>query len=171
MAVASIVSEKSVAGNAQVDMIEMASAAMTAASKALDKESRREALVAGSTYKVDVQVAARVNDGQIFRKSFTSIMSVGHDSTVASSSAAPVAEIVALILEKLNPQTREAILRDLPNEFAEAGNVLPSIKPSTIEAAEKMLSKMRSSNTTNRKGSVSVKSVATQLPLNLFTGE
>ncbi len=124
--------------------------------KTADKEAVRDDLEAGETHRIDLAVSGSI-DGESFEQSISAILSVGHDSQRASSATPDVNCIVAAILAKLNTATREAILRDLPEQFAAAGCTLPDVPAGITEAATAMLVRLRAKKTTNVRGSVSCK--------------
>jgi hypothetical protein len=105
---------------------------------------------------VEVLIVAKI-EGAIFREQYTADINVGHASVRASSVNPDMSQVLGLILSKLNEQTREAILRDLPAEFAANGCELPEVDAAIAEAASGMLKKMRASKSQDVRGSVSVK--------------
>lgn len=61
---------------------------------------------------------------------------------------------MANILAKLNPATRAKILRELPENFAEAGGKLPVVSEELVEAVAAMLKRLRAKITVTSRGPV-----------------
>ena len=122
---------------------------------AKESESLRGDLVAGEGYAVSLQISATVNGGESEELAAHCSLSVGHDNTRASSTTPDVNHLVAAILAKLNAVTRQAILRDLPEEFAKNDNQLPNVGKSAIDEAAAMLVRLRAKKEQTVRGSVS----------------
>jgi len=156
-----------VAAKSPINKVEHSAVALQAAAVVLAKECRRDDIPDGGAYKVRLQLAAQVNDGPVFLQAFDCDMTVGHESTRASSVNPQPAELLGLVLGKLNAATRETILRELPAEFAANGNAMPEVPKEIAEAAAGLLAKLRASKSQVVRGSVSVKGVPTRPTLNL----
>jgi hypothetical protein len=124
--------------------------------KTSDKEACRDDLIAGESHLVNLCVSGDV-DGQAFAEQMRAVVSVGHDSTRASSATPDLGHLIGAILSKLNEATREAILRDLPEQYAAAGCQLPEVSQEIADKTDAMLKRLRAKRTINVRGSVSVK--------------
>lgn len=131
--------------------------------KTADKQAIRADLPAGSHHTVNLAISGDV-DGEPFDQSFSAILSVGVDSTRATSATPSLEKIVGAILGKLNERTREAILRDLPEDFAANGCDLPEVPEAIAEKASAMLSRLRAKKSVDVRGSVSCKPVIESRP-------
>jgi hypothetical protein len=119
----------------------------------------------------DVCIAAKI-DGQRFVDRFTSAVSTGHASTRASSSLPNVDAIVGHILNELAPAHRAAILRRLPEIYAEHNGELPDVPKSVVDETEMMLKKLRASKTQVVRGTCHVKNTSCDdANFSIFTGE
>ena len=121
--------------------------------KVAAKEQRRDLLETGVTYKGHLHVVANL-DGATFEKVIDAQLSVGHESSRATSIAADRTALIALVLSKLNTATRENLVRDLPELFAGAGNQLPEVDPTMLALAESLLKRLRGKGTQTVKGTV-----------------
>lgn len=117
------------------------------------KESNRDALESGASHVVNLTVTGDI-DGQPVEQSFAGRLTVGKDSTRASASVPNIEQVVAAILAKLNPATREAICRDLPAEFAANGHSLPALSVGQVEQAQALLAALKTSKQVAVRGSV-----------------
>lgn len=124
--------------------------------KTADKEACRDNLIAGESHVVNLSVTGDV-DGQTFSEHMRAVVTVGHDTTRASSATPDLGHLIGAILSKLNEATREAILRDLPEQYAAAGCQLPEVSQEIADKTDAMLKRLRAKRTTNVRGSVSVK--------------
>ena len=80
---------------------------------------------------------------------------MNHDSTRLASWAPPQAQLIGYILSLLTKRNREMLLKELPEKFAAAGNLLPDIDAGLVEAAEQLLQRLRAKIQQNVKGTVS----------------
>jgi hypothetical protein len=135
---------------------EQRAAALHALAKMAEKEAKglRDNLPEGSSYAVDLQIAATIDDKAKAELAIHCDVSVGHDSTRASSTTPDYEGVVAWLLESMNEQTREARLRDLVAVYQANGGKLP-VKDATREAVSGALAKLRSSKAQTVRGSVS----------------
>lgn len=124
--------------------------------KTADKEAVRDNLTPATSHVVNLTVSGDV-DGQAFERHIAGVLSVGSDSTRATSATPDLNRVVGSILAKLNERTRAAILRDLPEQFAEAGCELPEVSGAIAEETAVMLSRLRAKKSIAVRGSVSVK--------------
>jgi hypothetical protein len=124
--------------------------------KTADKEAVRDDLSAGVSHTIDLAVSGSI-DGESFEQHISAVLSVGHDSQRATSATPALDHIIGAILAKLNTATREAILRDLPEQFAAAGCQLPEVPAAIAEKATAMLVRLRAKKSVDVRGSVSCK--------------
>ena len=127
-----------------------------ALSRVADKEANRDDLPAGSAYIVNLLVTGEI-DGQPIEQALSAVLTVGHDSTRATSATPAVDRLIGSILAKLNTVTREAILRELPEQFEAAGCVPPEVPADVVEKTAGMLKRLRAKQSQAVRGSVSVK--------------
>lgn len=80
------------------------------------KDSDRELLVAGDARPVSGIVTGQVGKGEIVVP-FAGTLQIGHDTTVASSTAPRTVELLASILVELPAATVNRILAELPDRF------------------------------------------------------
>lgn len=117
------------------------------------KEADRDALADGSVTSVDLIVSGSVG-GLPIAERIRGQLTVGH-STEKSSSATPnLAHIVGAILGKLNLATREAVVRDLPAEYAAGGQCLPELSVGLAAQAESLLVALRQTKRVISRGAV-----------------
>lgn len=129
--------------------------AVAAALKTLDKEFDRDAIDGGESAHVSLSIVGVIDGDVVLDRKYEAALSVGHDSVRSSSATPNQAHLVAAILAKLNHQTRDKILRELPEEFAAAGNELPAVEDSAVKAADAMLKRLRAKKEQKVRGSVS----------------
>lgn len=138
--------------------------------KAADKEAIRDDLRAGSCQIVNATISGDI-DGAAFQPlAISAVLTVGHDSQRASTVTPAVPHLIASILAKLNGQTRDAILRDLPNDFDAAGCKLPEVPAELIERTEAMLIRLRAKVSSPVRGSVSCKYSVGQISADAAAG-
>jgi hypothetical protein len=136
--------------------VNVSSIAWHALAKVAAKEGSRDDLQPGSSHVCRLSVNGDI-DGREFDESFEAILSVGHDTTKASSATPELPLLVANILAKLNAATRESVLRDLPEVFAANGGKLPAVDAAITGAAESMLQRLRAKSTVTARGAVTCK--------------
>lgn len=129
-------------------------AAWQALSYVSSKQADRDALAPGAAHSIDLHVSGSVDGQPIDPIDIAGRLTVGHDSTRASSSTPNLPQVVAAILAKLNDATRAAILRDLPTEFAANGGSLPDVSVGAVAEAESLLAALKSSKQVNVRGQV-----------------
>ena len=126
------------------------------------KECRRDALVAGAEYDVQLRVA-----GEVKTKPFTAEaeahVAVNHDGTRVVSQAPPTPHLVAYLLSKMPKTTRETVLLNLPGVFSAMENRLPDVDADLVEAAEKLLQRLRAKIQQQVRGSISTSYSVRQL--------
>lgn len=143
------------ASGQKANLVAAHAAIVSAVSRWAGQNERRDDLPDGYHAKVQVSIAAKVEGvNEIYRKGFTVDLSVGHSSTRASSSNPSLPKLIGLIMAKLNEQTREAILRDLPEIFASNGGELPEVDSAIATAVDGMMKKLRASKPQTVRGSV-----------------
>jgi hypothetical protein len=82
-------------------------------------------------------------------------LTVGHDSETAATVTPGADVLLGLVLAKLNAVTREAILRELPADFAAAGAEYPTVPDEIVEATEALTAQLRRKVSQHRRGAVS----------------
>ena len=117
------------------------------------KQLKPKMLAEGSRHMVALRVEGEV-DGVPFRQSLTSVVSIGYEKEKSSSVNPQVPELVAYILSKLNSSTRNRILNDIPDEFVENGNQLPTPSPVLVDEARHMLKRLRQTRTVTARGPI-----------------
>lgn len=122
------------------------------AGKEAGKEGVRDLLEAGSAVSVAGLIDGSVGKAAITLP-FAGILQVGHDATVASSSAPKTSDVLAIALEWMPITKRKALLVELPEVFAATG-ALPPIDEVLRQLAEDLLSKLRQTKQTLRRGTV-----------------
>jgi hypothetical protein len=132
--------------------------ALFAVQKATAKHQERESLAPGS-YECDITITGTVDANPVYAR-FLGSLSVGTDTVANSSSGPNQAELLAVVMGKLNSATREKITRELADAFSANGNRLPEVPAAQIEAAEMLLKRLRSTISQARKGTVSFKAAA-----------
>ena len=110
------------------------------------KQKKPKMLVEGSHHVVQMNLSGEV-DEMPFDQDVSSIVIVGHQQKRTSSVNPQIAELIALILGKLNSATRNKILNDLPAEFQENDNRLPVANAALVEEVKQMLRKLRETKT------------------------
>ena len=130
--------------------------AWAALGKIASKEGNRDLMPEGSNHTVNLAILGDV-DGEMVEIQVGSRLSVGFDSTRASSVTPDADHVVAYLLSRMNPATRARVLSELPEQFAANGNHLPEVDSSLIDAAEGMLTRLRAKVEQNVRGSVAVK--------------
>jgi hypothetical protein len=133
-------------------------AALAAVAK---KELLREALPGGAAHKIELSLWARIDDRPEFKREFTAVLNVGFDSMRGASEACDPKHLLAYVLSKLNPATRQKLLNELPATFVKNDNQLPEVADALLEASGQLLAKLRTQKSSIVKGSVSVKYLPT----------
>ncbi len=117
------------------------------------KKLNSKMLVQDSRHLVTIRVEGDV-DGIPFRQKLTSVVTIGQEQEKSSSVTPQVPQPVAYILSKLNAVTRERILSDIPKEFCENGNRLPTANVALVDDTKQMLKKLRESKTVTARGPI-----------------
>lgn len=133
-------------------------------------EGERDDMADGQHSEVTLSIVAEV-DGKRCHHAFAGTVDVGHASTRASSVGPNQDELLALVLAKLNHQTRDKLCRDLADEFAAAGGKLPAVDKSIVDQAAKLKSDLRQKVDQSVRGSVRVKYAAAQQPSLAVVGD
>jgi hypothetical protein len=155
-----------------VNKVALANVVFAATGKIIEKELRRDEIADGSSHKVELMLVARIDGQHRFMQQYVADVSVGHSAERACGQNPNVAKVLAYALSKLNAATREAIIRELPQDFADNGAEFPAVDAAIEAAADGMLKKMRAAMPkTTVRGSVSVKHEQPRQPLNLFIGD
>ena len=142
--------------------VELGNAALIALSKLAEKWSDRDQLVDGEAYTLQGSVAGTIN-GQPFSMPIDSTLTVGHESTRASSWTPDYVDILAVVLGKLNTATREAVMGEILDDYASDGCLSP--KEEYHEMVDAFLSHMRQHKQITQRGAVKVKPQAKECPL------
>ena len=119
------------------------------------KSANRDALPAGAEYAVEISVSGSVNGHPVEALEATAALTVGHDSVRAANSL-PYAQLLAVVLAKLNATTKAAVMRDVLAEIQASGKV-PDVLVSQQGAVDAWLKTARASIQQPVRGSVSVK--------------
>jgi len=146
-----------------MDARQQAAVLWAALDKIAEKEGRRADLCEGASYDVALAIAGQVSGHPIERQA-TAVLSVGHGYTKASPSGPPAAHLLACILSKLNEATRQKLLDELPELFARAGG-LPEVEHDLVDAAERMLRRLRNKAPVAQNGPISCRYVLAGAPL------
>ena len=83
-------------------------------------------------------------------------MVVNHDGVRLASQSPPIPQLTAYLLGLLPKAKRENVLKTLPEIFAAADNRLPDVDAGLVDAAQKMLDRLRSKIQQHVHGSISV---------------
>lgn len=144
------------AEQAAVDLLAAQAAMWAFAGKIAADQGERDDLHDGQHSAVRLSIVAEV-DGRKTRHAFAGSVDVGHASTRASSVGPNQDELLALVLAKLNHQTRDKLCRALADEFAAAGGKLPAIDSAIVDQAKKLRADLRQKVDQPVRGSVRVK--------------
>ncbi len=117
------------------------------------KQMRPKELEQGSCHEVNLEIRGTV-DEQPFQQKVHSILSVGYEKQKATSVIPQAPELIAYILGKLNPATRNRILSDLPDEFGANENSLPVANPVLVDEVSKMLKRLRREKQVKARGPI-----------------
>lgn len=146
---------KSSKANAKPNLVELAAFAWAGIAKVCEKEFNREEIGDGQSKHVDLHIAARI-DGQVFQQNLSVDLTVGHGSERATSQTPQANVLIGYLLSKMNEATREAVLRDLPEQFDPAAeNGYPEFDAAISEASNAMLKKLRAKVRVEVSGSIS----------------
>ena len=115
------------------------------------KELDSKLLDDGTSHTVSMHIEGTI-DEQPFSETIESLVSIGLQHQKTSSVNPQVVELIAWILGKLNRATRNRILSDLPQEFAESG--MPESSPSLVDEVDHMLLQLRQTKTVNARGPI-----------------
>lgn len=135
------------------DFNALQSAALIAIEKYCGKFADRDLLPDGSAFNVDCSLLGSINGSQ-FELPIVATLTVGHESTKASSSTPAVVNVVAALLGKLNTATRTKAIADIVAGYAETGDV--DATSEMIEMAEELLASLRQSKQVTARGAVKV---------------
>ncbi|MBN2024058.1 MAG: hypothetical protein JW809_14845 [Pirellulales bacterium] len=134
---------------------ELAAVLWHALERVAGKEGRRDHLTAGERYDLKLAITGEIAGQPIDAVRVAGILSVGHDSTRASSTGPKAELLLAHVLARLNERTREKICRELPEVFAREGNQLPAADPAIVAAATNLLARLRAKTEITARGPVS----------------
>jgi hypothetical protein len=119
------------------------------------KQFRRDALVAGSDYDVALKISGEVGGKSCGFQAEAHVV-VNHDGVRLTSQTPPIPQLTAYLLGLLPKTKRENVLKRLPEIFAAADNRLPDVDAGLVDAAQKMLDRLRSKIQQHVHGSISV---------------
>jgi hypothetical protein len=153
------VARKSATISAPAPVSETAQAvAIEALARLLGKAGNRDAIADGTTAAVKFQLAATVDLGsrvETLVRTGQATLTVGHETTRASSTTPDVAGLVGYLLDQLGPKARAAALAGLPVYFAANGE-LPAVSEARAAEAEILLKGLRASKPQTVRGAVGV---------------
>ncbi len=154
---------------APINKVEHAAAVWAAVNylAAKEIETSRDELTAGKSYGVNLYIAGQIDDGPVFRQSLSGKLDVGHSSEVAAShTPGGDKRLIAIIMGKLNQATREALLRELPTDYA--GDEPPTANAAIEAEVDAMLKALRAGKKSPRRGIVKFDGKPSQPSLSLI---
>jgi len=119
------------------------------------KQCRRDALAAGAEYDVGLKISGEVGEASCNFQAEGHVV-VNHDGVRLASQSPPIPQLTAYLLGLLPKAKRENVLKTLPDMFAAADNRLPDVNAGLVDAAQKMLDRLRSKIQQHVHGSISV---------------
>ena len=119
------------------------------------KQFRRDALPAGAEYDVALKVSGEVGKASCAFEAHGHVV-VNHDGVRLATQSPPVPQLTAYLLGLLPRAKRENVLKELPEIFAAADNRLPDVDIGLVEAAQKLLERLRSKVQQQVRGAISV---------------
>ena len=119
------------------------------------KQLRRDALAPGAEYDVALKISGKVGKASCAFQAEGHVV-VNHDGVRLASHAPPISQLTAYLLGLLPKAKRENMLKTLPEIFAAADNRLPDVDAGLVDAAQKMLDRLRSKIQQHVHGSISV---------------
>jgi hypothetical protein len=122
---------------------------------AANKETRRDCLPDGKGFDVVLRVAGELKT-KPFACEIEARVAIGKDQQRCCSEAAPQAHLLAYVFSLMPKTRRDALLLELPEQFAEADERLPDVPAALVEAAENLLDRLRAKRQETTRGPVSV---------------
>ncbi len=119
------------------------------------KQFRRDALTPGAEYDVVLKIGGEIGQASCDFQAHGHVV-VNHDGVRLATQAPPISQLTAYLLGLLPRAKRENVLKRLPEIFAAADNRLPDVDADLVEAAQKMLERLRSKVQQHVHGSISV---------------
>ncbi len=119
------------------------------------KQFRRDALAPGAEYDVALKIGGEVGKASCAFQAEGHVV-VNHDGVRLASQSPPIPQLTAYLLGLLPKAKRENVLKTLPEIFAAADNRLPDVDAGLVDAAQKMLDRLRSKIQQHVHGSISV---------------
>ena len=119
------------------------------------KQFRRDALAAGAEYDVALKISGEVGKASCDFQAEAHV-AVNHDGVRLASQSPPIPQLTAYLLGLLPKAKRENVLKTLPEIFAAADNRLPDVDAGLVDAAQKLLDRLRSKIQQHVHGSISV---------------
>jgi hypothetical protein len=139
----------------KVNKAEIAAVTWAALESIAKKQCRRDALAAGAEYDVALKISGEVGEASCNFQAEGHVV-VNHDGVRLASQAPPIPQLTAYLLGLLPKAKRENVLKTLPEIFAAADNRLPDVDAGLVDAAQKMLDRLRSKIQQHVHGSISV---------------
>lgn len=147
-----------------VNKVEQYHAAWHAVAKVAEKIGNRDELTSGNSHDVKLYLVAQVDGGEKLKAYYDGPLTIGGDSEVAPSHfPGGEALLLAVVLGKLNGQTREAVMRDILADYSRGE--LPEVEAGELEAVKSHCKQIRAMFKAPRKGSVSYAGKPAQPPL------
>jgi hypothetical protein len=119
------------------------------------KQFRRDAITPGAEYDVVLKICGEVGKASCALMAEGHVV-VNHDGVRLASQSPPIPQLTAYLLGLLPKAKRENVLKTLPEIFAAADNRLPDVDAGLVDAAQKMLDRLRSKIQQHVHGSISV---------------
>jgi hypothetical protein len=139
----------------KVNKAEITAVTWAALESIAKKQCRRDALAAGAKYDVALKMAGQIGGESCVFQAEAHVV-VNHDGVRLASQAPPIPQLTAYLLGLLPKAKRENVMRKLPEIFAAADNRLPDVNAGLVDAAQKMLDRLRSKIQQHVHGSISV---------------
>jgi hypothetical protein len=139
----------------KVNKAEVTAVTWAALESIAKKQCRRDALTAGAEYDVALKIDGDIGGASCAFQAEGHVV-VNHDGVRLASQSPPISQLTAYLLGLLPKTKRENVLKTLPEIFAAADNRLPDVDARLVDAAQKMLDRLRSKIQQHVHGSISV---------------
>jgi hypothetical protein len=139
----------------KVNKAEVTAVTWAALESIAKKQFRRDAIVPGVEYDVALKISSEVGKASCVFQARGHV-AVNHDGVRLASQAPPIPQLTAYLLGLLSKAKRENVIKTLPEIFAAADNRLPDVDAGLVDAAKKMLDRLRSKIQQHVHGSISV---------------
>ena len=117
------------------------------------KQLDPDGLAQNTKHDLQIQLSGTV-DGQPFKQTVKTILSIGQEQTRDSSVTPQLPELLTYILGKLNTATRTKILTETPAVFRENDNQLPEVPAVDLEEVKAMLKALRQTKIVKARGPI-----------------